>query len=139
MNNHIRFGVIAGALLLCVQFVSAAEAQKAGLPAGAKGFAGIVSGKVTGTHADFVMFEVSKITNTWKHSKAEKADALVGQKVLVTAPAEGKNAKDIARYLKGLKVGDETSFDVKAEGDSLVVQELTDAQKGNAGSKKKRD
>lgn len=101
---------------------------------GAKGFAGMISGRIVSKGEDQVVVEVLKIDRTWKHSKAENPGALVGQQLAIKivpqvyAKKEGYLAR-VRKYFDLLKVGDSDSFDVKhSDGDSLTFLELTKAQ-----------
>jgi hypothetical protein len=109
--------------------------SKGSLPDGAKGFAGMVSGKVIAKDGNGLVIEVTKIDRTWKHSKAENASVLVGKRVkLIVVPQtyakkEGYAAK-VQKFFNLLKAGDTESFDVKdSETGCLKFLELTEAQK----------
>ncbi len=97
------------------------------IPTNAKGFAGMLRGKVVGTQEGKITVEIAEITNVWQHSKAENPKSLVGKKVLVTArDDEGK----IAQFLGVVKVGESLKLDVaNKEGDTLTILELTEDQR----------
>ena len=105
------------------------------VPAGAKGFAGMVTGKVVSKGEDKVTVEVTAIAKTWKHSTAENAQALVGKTVeirIIPGAYERKKGDYLAKVRKFfslLGVGDSESFDVRhVEGDWLKFLELTKDQ-----------
>ncbi len=58
------------------------------LPTAAKGFSGMVRGKVVAKADGGIVVAVQEVTNVWKQSKAEEPKALVGKRVLVT-PRDG--------------------------------------------------
>ena len=110
------------------------DAPKEQIPAGATGFAGMITGKVISKGEDQVLVEVLKIYRTWKHSKAEKPEYLVGKQVTIKIVpkvyAKKKGYLDrVRKFFALLKVGDSDSFDVKySDADSLTFLELTKAQ-----------
>jgi len=110
------------------------QETKAQIPGGAKGFAGMITGKVVSKGEDQVLVEVSKIDRTWKHSKAENAESLVGKLVTIKIVPQTYAKKKgylahVRKFFGLLKAGDSNSFDVKhAEGDNLIFLELTKAQ-----------
>ena len=123
--------VTLAALVLGFSVATAAES----LPDGAKGFAGILGGKVVSKGTDQITVEVTKVVKSWQHSRAEKPEALVGQKVSLTVNPGLYGKKpgylDLVRaFFVALKVGDTETFDVKAGEDSgLTFLELTGDQK----------
>ncbi len=104
-------------------------------PEGARGFAGMIAGKVVSKGEDKIAVQVTAIDKVWKHSRAEKPEALVGKTVNLKISAEiyAKKAGYLSRvrqFFRLLEVGDADSFDVKhSEGDVLTFLELTEAQK----------
>ena len=123
LRNIIIALVSALSLWLLAGQAMAADAR--GIPDGATGFAGMVSGDVATVGAGEVMLKVTEVTKSWQHSKAANPQSLVGQQIRVVA---GKN-KNIARYIATLKAGDHIVADVKADGDVLVWLELTAEQR----------
>ena len=108
---------------------------RAEIPPGAKGFAGMVTGKVVSKGEDKLTVEVTAIAKTWKHSTAENAPALVGKTVeirIIPSTYDRKNATYLARVRKFfslIAVGESDSFDVRnVEGDWLKFLELTKDQ-----------
>lgn len=129
-------------LALSVGVVTAASS----LPDGARGFAGMVGGKVLAKGAGQITIEVTAIVKSWKHSRAEKPEALVGQKVAVMVKPGLYERKPgylarVQAFFDGLKAGDSATFDVKdGEDGSLTFLEL--AEGGNAqvaAGEKKRE
>jgi hypothetical protein len=137
--SFLSLAVIVGVTLVCLQAAAAAEKKEggkkekkeSGLPPGAKGFAGMIQGKVTAkTDGGGVVLAVESIAKVWKHSKAKEPKSMVGKKVRVVAPTEGKHAENIVRFLKGVKVDDEITVDVaNKKGDTLTLLELTKEQR----------
>ena len=104
------------------------------LPEGAKGFAGMITGKVITKGDAQVVVEVSKIDRVWKHNKAENPASLIGRRVTIRIVPQVYEKKEgylvrVRQFFGLLKAGDSESFDVKhSEGDSLIFLELTKAQ-----------
>lgn len=97
------------------------------IPAAAKGFAGMLRGKVVGTQKGQITIEVAEITNVWEHSKAEIPKALVGKNVVVKAR---DGAEQIARFVSTVTPGESLKLDVaNREGDTLTILELTESQR----------
>jgi hypothetical protein len=125
--------VCAVAMVLLMVGVSLSRGAEA-YPEGAKGFAGMIAGKVIAKGEDQITVEVAKIDRVWAHSKAETPATLVGKTVTVRISAEtyAKKPGYLARVRKFfglLKAGDSDSFDVKhSAGDALTFLELTEAQ-----------
>jgi hypothetical protein len=105
------------------------------LPAGAKGFAGIISGKIVTAGTDQAVVEVLKVEKSWKHSEATAAESMVGKQIAVKVTPQLYAKKPgyqalVTAFFKALKVGDVESLDVRnKEGDGLTFLELTDAQR----------
>lgn len=103
-------------------------------PQEAVGFAGMITGKVIAKGEDQLTVEVTGIEKVWKHSRAEKPEALVGQQVTIRVQPElyAKKEGYLARvraFFGLLKPGDTESFDVRhTEGATLAFLELTRAQ-----------
>jgi len=97
------------------------------LPAAAKGFSGMLRGKVVGKQDRGIIVAVQEITNVWRQSKAEDPKSLVGKKVLVI-PRDG--AEQTVRFVSAVKVGESIKLDVgNKQGDTLVILELTADQR----------
>lgn len=127
----LRKNLMAALIALTAGLVFAVDA----VPDGAKGFAGMLTGKVITPSTDQVVIEVTKIEKTWKHSTATSAESLVGKQVALKvvpslyAKKPGYQAL-VAKFFAQLKAGDVESFDCKqAEGDGLTFLELTKGQK----------
>ena len=100
------------------------------LPAGARGFAGMIRGRVQQIGGGQIILSVSGVAKVWRTNKAETPRSIVGKRVTVTAPA-GENL--IRKYLGTLKAGDVVQLDVaNREGSSLRVLELTEGQRERA-------
>lgn len=133
MRTSSSLGMVV--LVVMVYLVGSCAMAADPYPAGAKGFAGMIVGKVVSKGEDQLNVEVTRIDRTWKHSKAESPDALVGKTVTVKlhpeAYAKKKSYLARVRHFFGLlKVGESDTFDVKnAEGDVLLFLELTKAQR----------
>ncbi|MEX1026478.1 MAG: Dabb family protein, partial [Candidatus Paceibacterota bacterium] len=97
------------------------------IPTAAKGFAGMLRGKVVGTQKGQIIVQVAEITNVWSHNKAENPKALVGKNVVVKArDGEGQ----IARFIRTVKSSESLKLDVaNREGDTLTILELTESQR----------
>jgi hypothetical protein len=126
----VTLAVVVGLTGAYLHAVAAEKGKKeAELPADAKGFAGMIAGKVTATRGITVTVEVTKIDKVWKHSQAKNAESLVGQKVAVVAPKKGTHP-NIIRFLKNLKVDEQIVLDVADKtGNSLTLLELTKEQR----------
>jgi hypothetical protein len=98
------------------------------LPAAARGFSGMLQGKVVGKHdGGAIILSVAEITNVWRQSKAEEPKSLVGKRVLVKARDGSEQA---SRFVQAVKVGESIKLDVgNKEGDTLVILELTQDQR----------
>lgn len=97
------------------------------IPTAAKGFAGMLRGKVVGTQKGQIIVEVAEITNVWSHSKAENPKALVGKNVVVKAR---DGAEQIARFISTVKPSESLKLDVaNREDDTLTILELTENQR----------
>ncbi len=129
MSNKTYLAMVVLASLV-VSFAVGAEPY----PEGAKGFAGMVNGKVTGKATDQITLSVTRVDRVWKHSKAETPEALVGKEVTIKVSSDLYSKKPgyldrVRRFFGLLKIGDSDTFDVKhAEGDVLLFLELTKAQ-----------
>lgn len=80
MNLRVR--VCATAMMLTVAGVLVVRGAEP-YPAGAKGFAGMIAGKVVSKGEDRLAVEVTKIDRVWKHSKAGSPESLIGRTVTV--------------------------------------------------------
>jgi len=107
------------------------------LPAAARGFAGMIEGKVVAAKGTKIVLAVEKIANVWQHSKAENPESLVGQKVVVVCRMEeGKPAGNLVRFIATLKAGETTKLDVRNDkGNRLVLLELTAEQRERIAEK----
>ena len=105
--------------------------SKAKLPAAAKGFAGMVEGKVVAVKKAKIVIEIQKIGKVWKHSKAEDPESLVGiEAVVVCRKEEDKPAERQLKFLATLAPGDITELDVaNRKGKTLTLLELTQEQR----------
>ena len=100
---------------------------KDGYPTAAKGFSGMIQGKVVAKADGGVVVAVKEVTKVWQQSKAEEPKALVGKNVLVKAR---DGADQAGRFLEVVKVGESVTLDVgHREGDTLVILELTEDQR----------
>jgi len=97
------------------------------LPAGTRGFAGMLRGKAVAHDQGQLLVEITEVSNVWRHSKAETPRQLVGKKVLVGAQA---NAEKIGRFLQLVQPGETLQLDVAhRDGDTLILLELTEEQR----------
>ena len=135
-----RLFTAACAVMLVGLLVAAAAAadkekkkkkERPKLPAAAKGFAGMIQGKVVAVKKAGLTLKVEKVGQVWKHSKAKDPQSLVGLEVRVGCRKEnGKPSERHLRFLKTLKPGDATELDVaNKKGDSLTLLELTAEQR----------
>ena len=108
------------------------------LPEGARGFSGTVQGKVVSAKETGFVLAVEKVVNTWKNSKAEKPESLVGTKIRVVAgKVEGKPYEKHVRFIKNLKVDETIAIEVKHDkGNALVILELNEEQRKRGGEAK---
>ncbi len=107
-------------------FDSYVAASEAGLPQAARGFAGMISGKVVSKKGNQITVSVAEVGRVWKTNRAENPKALVGHNVTV----DGFKADQIARFVEMLKEGESVSLDVaNKEGSSLTILELTEDQR----------
>jgi hypothetical protein len=118
-----------------------AEGRSAGipLPDAAKGFAGMVKGKVVRARGTVVL-AVEAVPEVWEHSKAQDPKSLVGKQVVMEGSRRDcDEAGRIARFLRSLKAGDEVTLDVAHQrGEVLTVVELTEEQRAKAGKVEER-
>jgi len=107
------------------------EAKLPRLPDEASRFAGMIQGEVLAKLDGRLVLAVDKVTRVWKTNRAEKPEALVGQKVLVgVRTEEGRPAGRIARFVDILKPGDRVTLDVAhRRGEALTILELTAQQR----------
>lgn len=97
------------------------------IAAGGRGFAGMLTGTVVGKPYGQVVLKVTKIGDTWGHSKADNPQSLVGQKLVVTSRDQ---AADARKFLGLLKVGETVTLDVgNRDGSELTILELTAEQR----------
>lgn len=98
----------------------------AGLPQAARGFAGMLSGKIASKTGSRIVLVVSEVGKVWKPSRARNPQSLVGCKVTI----DGSRADQIVRFVEGLKVGEVVTLDVaNREGGVLTILELTADQR----------
>ncbi len=98
------------------------------IPSGGKGFAGMLTGQVVSKQYGQLVIQISNIDKSWRHSRAEKPQSLVGKRISVTARA---NADNIGRFIAAIPVGESIEIDVaNKSGDSLTILELTEEQRG---------
>jgi hypothetical protein len=124
---------LIGLLAALALSVPASRGEEAVKPKdGAKGFAGMIAGKVLSREGGNLAVEVTGIEKTWKHSGMENPQSLVGTTIKVIP---SKKAPNVARYAETLKAGDRDVFDVKQDGPSLTMVwlELTKAQRERVG------
>ncbi len=100
-----------------------------------RGFAGMIGGKVLGRTGTSLSVEITRIERTWKHSRMENPQSLVGTTVRIVPREKNSN---VARYARTLRTGDADSFDVKQDGDAMVWLELTKVQRERIGVDKKK-
>lgn len=120
--------LVAGTLAMPVAMSAEKVKEKAAVVG--KGFAGMIAGKVTAKDGDKLIVEVTKVEKTWKHSKLENADSLVGQKVTIL-PA--KKSPMVGAYAAKMNAGDTDVFDVRQDGPFMVWLELTGDQRKKNG------
>jgi len=118
--------VVALAVGMSAAWFGAARA--AGVPDDAKGFAGMIEGKVVAKGEKGVVVSVTKVLRTWRHNEAKRAESLVGKEVEVRVGPKAR--ENVKKFVALLKVGDTESFDVRnREGDGLEFLELTEVQR----------
>lgn len=94
-------------------------------PTAARGFAGMIKGKVIETNKGEIIVEIAEVT--WGRSKAEDPKALLRKKLLVKSKAD---EGPIARFLGKVKVGETVTLDVaNKSGDTLSILELSEEQR----------
>jgi hypothetical protein len=106
------------------------EAKRPQLPDRAAGFAGMVRGEVVAKYDDGrIALKVEKVLKQWAHSKAADPESLLGKTVPVGGPDE--DGRQIARFIKLLKVGQTIAVDVahRGEGEALTILELSQQQR----------
>jgi hypothetical protein len=111
------------------------EKKRAKLPAAAKGFAGMIEGKVVSVKKASLVLKVDKVAQVWEANKAKDPQSLIGAEVRVVCRKEAdKPAEKQVRYLGTLKAGDTTVLDVaNKKGNALTLLELTEEQREKAG------
>jgi len=122
--------VVVVVMFLAVAYAQEKKRERPKLPEGVQGFSGTVQGKVVSMKEGRFIFQVDKVLEVWKSSKAEKPENLAGAKILVGARSkEGKQAK----FIKTLKVDESLSLEVLNEkGQAFVILELTEEQRKRA-------
>ena len=105
--------------------------SRSALPDAAASFAGMIRGKVVDRLDGQIVLLVEAVPRQWRHSRAQNAKALVGNKVLIGAGKEGgRRAKTIVQFLASLKQGDTVTLDVAHKsGESLTLLELSEEQR----------
>ena len=124
---------------VAVAVVAASAFGAEDFPAGARGFAGMLSGKVVSKGGNELVIKVTAIEKTWKHNKAEKPESLVGQQVTMRIKPEIYKKKEgyvakVRKFFDLLKVDDVEKFDCRHdEGNELTFLELTKEQLERVG------
>jgi len=96
----------------------------AALPKGARGFNGMLRGKVVSTEANTVVIKVEKVTRVWESNRAVNAEGLNGREVRLVVSAEGERGERLLRVLRGLKPGDRViAGAMHTEGNHLALAE----------------
>jgi len=105
------------------------------LPDGIEGFRGILRGTVVSTGKNGFILKVEKIVRVWKHSKAQKPEAVIGKEVEVDLWAESRLADQHRKTLATLEPGDKVDAEVfHFGGDHLsVVEELKKVEEPKEG------
>ena len=120
--------------------VGARDVAKEGLPDGLKGFSGQVRGVVKAKgDANTFQFEVGRLLRTWKGSKAENPELIVGRTVAVGPRwVKGEDGKwrpvelHVA-FIRTLVVGQELTLEIRhAERDHFAILELNQEQRAIA-------
>lgn len=96
------------------------------LPDLAASFAGMIRGTVVETRDGQFVVKVSEVAKEWEHSKAEDADDMIGELVLVDA-----TKRDVfRRFASKLERGEQVTLDVAHKaGEALRLLELTEDQR----------
>jgi hypothetical protein len=97
----------------------------AALPAGVRGFKGMIVGRlVSRTETDLVL-KVTKIPLVWKQSRADDPDSMIGEKVTVSVWRKSRLFEQQVRALREMKEGDEILVEAfQIEGDRLTIMEV---------------
>lgn len=142
-----------GVWMLAAAFAAAVATPAAraaeGGPDGAKGFAGMVKGRVISATVNEAAVEVTAIEHVWKHSTAADPKSLVGKRITIRVAPDLYQRKPgylalVRKFFGGLKAGDVESFDVRqAQEGGFLFLELTEAQRTrvappDAGKEKRR-
>lgn len=97
------------------------------IPDPAKGFAGLIRGKVVHKMEHGVVLQVAEVVKAWEHNKAKDAHTLV-YKVVVVRVRQGQ--ENPAKFLAIVHEGEEVVLDVaNQEGETMTLLELTDDQR----------
>jgi hypothetical protein len=101
------------------------------LPAPARGFAGMIRGKVSAIGSGAITMTIDEVVQVWSTNRAENPKAMLGQNVTIDARGnDGQPVASAARYIASLKVGETVSLDVRhAQSEVLSVLELTAEQR----------
>jgi hypothetical protein len=103
------------------------KSKKPALPDPAAGFAGMIQGKIAQKFDGACTLTVEKVVKEWEHSKAKDSKSLLGKTVAVDAR---KGEKNVARFVKLLKVGEQVTLDVGHKGgEVLTILELSEDQR----------
>jgi hypothetical protein len=142
-----KAAVLAVCIVLCTSLVALADYDK--LPAGMKGFSGMLRGKVVSKEKDGFVIQVEKVLKLWKGNKAENPESAVGRKLLVLPrwvkgdDGKWRPAELHVLFIKRLEVGQTIEIEVvNDEGDLLHILELSAQQRefakgGGDGEKEK--
>ncbi len=127
--NARRVGGVATAL--AVAWVAVATGE---VPGTARGFAGLMRGRVIRSDENGAVVEVTAVDKTWNHNRAKDPSSLVGRAIAIRVePSVYEHKKEylsrVRRFVEALRPGAIESFDVNhIGGDGLVFLELTERQ-----------
>lgn len=110
-------------------FDSYVAARGTDLPELARGFVGMLSGKVVSKQGKQLVLAVDEVNKVWKTNRAENPKALIGHNIAI----DGSRADQIVRFVETLKSGEAVSLDVaNKEGSVFTILELTADQRERA-------
>ena len=106
------------------------DGGEGGVPAGIRGFQGMVSGTLVSKGETAFVLKVDKILRVWKRSKASNPQCIVGIDVKMHLTKRSRLYERHLRALRELKPGDRVVCEpFHFEGDSLaIVEELRKAE-----------
>ncbi len=108
----------------------AGQEAAAELPAGMRGFRGMLRGTIVRKGDGEFLLKVEKVLKVWEQNRAESPQSAVGKTLAIVLPREGRLLQQQRRTFRELKVGDRVVVEpFHFKGNALtVVEELREAE-----------